>query len=490
MRLRTKSIVIASCQSISQITSILITVILVRMISQDLFGTYRQVFLIVTVFTSLFSLPIHNSLYYFLPKYSKNLWQKFLKQSVVFAFLGSCFVGLVMWFASGLVADWFANPPLRELTRVFVLYPIAAAMLQIIPAYLISVDKTVRAGLYSVVEALMRFSVVIFCVWYGMDLSGVFIGLTVASLLLAFLGIADLLSSTRSVTGPEEAFQLPTSQLAYCWPLWATAVVGVLNINLDKVLISYYFTPEMFAVFACGAIEIPIVVLVTHSINKAIMPDLVQHISNGEPLKALSLWQEGVRKSSLLLFPVFTSLLIISSEFVFLLFGSEYSEAVWPFRVYLFLLPLRVAIYSSLLQAMARTRHIAIGAVLALTVNLFLSVALLHFGQGGMLSFIGPSIATVFAQFLLALLLLIAIGKIMSRPLMKLMRWREMGQLLGGCLFSGLLAWPIHYLGLASIITMCLKLLVFGFVFLLFVIKTGYLTDDEKKFFLMQNIHK
>jgi O-antigen/teichoic acid export membrane protein len=68
-------------QGVPQAATIILGVILVRLITQESLGTYRQVLLAYTIMASLFSLQLGNSLYYYLPKMRPDQRRTLLTQT-------------------------------------------------------------------------------------------------------------------------------------------------------------------------------------------------------------------------------------------------------------------------------------------------------------------------------------------------------------------------------------------------------------------------
>lgn len=82
MRVRTRSLVIMLGQGITQASAIAVGIVLVRIISQETFGSYRQVLLVYTTLAALVSLQLDQSLYYFVPKLAPERRRALLAQTL------------------------------------------------------------------------------------------------------------------------------------------------------------------------------------------------------------------------------------------------------------------------------------------------------------------------------------------------------------------------------------------------------------------------
>ena len=118
--------------------------------------------------------------------------------------------------------------------------------------------------------------------------------------------------------------------------------------------------------YAIGAVELPISVLVQQSVNSTLMPALTRHYLAGDVPGMAALWRRAVRRSSLVLLPTFVFFMLTAPAAVRLLYGASYAESAVMFRIYLFLVPLRVATYGLITQAIGRTKINLVGSLVLL----------------------------------------------------------------------------------------------------------------------------
>ena len=480
MRLRTRSIIIMLSQGLTQATTIVLGIILVRLISQQTFGTYRQVDLVYLFLAGVISLQLHSSLYYFIPKLGAELRRTLLLQTFLVTGAAALVTAAVMFLGAGYIARLFHNPELVPLLRILCLLPFADRLVILIPAFMISMDRAVRAGTYSLIAATSRIAVVVIMFAVGFDLPAVMWSIVAVCGVVALVGCADMVrlcpaGEWRLVRG------ILRQQIGYSWPLLATAVVGTINLQLNKLLISMFFGPEAYAVYSCGAMQLPVVGLITTSLSIAMMPELVAMAADGRMQQALHTWQEAARKSSLVIFPCFVFFLGCGYDLMVLLYGQEYSQASWPFRVYLCSLPVKVAIYATLFRAAGHTRSIAVAALIALIVNMAVSTTLVIVGGGGLLSFIGPTLGMVVASWCSWSFLLWQLTHITGVQLSRIMRWKELGQVLLVGVVCGLVVFAVPLPAAPLIVTLAVQGVLYVVVFLGVMLLAGMLKEDEKE---------
>lgn len=480
MRIRTRSFIIMLSQGLTQATTLILFIILVRLISKQTFGTYRQVSLVYLFLAGIISLQLNNSLYYFIPKLGSKLRRTLLVQTFLVTFVTALIIAAVMFFAAGVIARMFNNPGLVPLIRIFALYPFVERLVILIPAFMISVDRAIRAGVYTLVSAAARIGAVVTIFALGFELSTVMWSVVVVGGIIALIGCADMLRLS-----PGGSWQVDRSLIAkqfqYSWPLLATAIVGTINVQFDKFLISFFFDASTYAVYSCGALELPIIALVTLSVSTAMMPNLVIMAEQGRIGDALYTWQEAARKCSFIIFPCFVFFLVFGYDFIVLLYTQDYSLASWPFRIYLCRLPIRVAIYATLFRAVGQTRPIAIGALIALVLNVTVSTALVIIGGKTIISFIGPAVGTVVASCGSLVYLLWQLTHTMSVPFSRVMRWKELALTLLVSVICGVIVFAVPLPPLSLMVKLPVRATIYLVVLLTVMLMTKMLKEDERQ---------
>ena len=186
-------------------------------------------------------------------------------------------------------------------------------------------------------------------------------------------------------------------QLAYTIPLGLSLLIGVLSVQLDKLMISGFFKPEEFAVFSLGAMELPLIGILINSVNSILLPNL----SGKDPAALSSLYRASVRKNAIIVFPLATVFFLFATEFMIFVYGTVYASAALYFRIYLLILPLRVATYGIVFQAMGKTRLVMIDSIIMLMLN-----AILNYFFIRLYGMKGAALATVAVSWLIVIVYL------------------------------------------------------------------------------------
>lgn len=484
MRIRTRSIIILLSQSSAQVCTFLLAIILVRLLPQEIFGSFQQVFMIYFFISGVLSFQLDSSIFYFIPKYGKPERRKILTQSIILSMGSALIISVIMFFGAKFISEFIGNKELYYLIRSFSIYPLGERILFIIPAFMISLEKAFNAGIYILLSSFARFAIVILFILAGADLGLTFFALSIFIVVLAIVGCIDMFRKTEKF-GDILDIDSFMEQIKFCSPLIVTAVVGTISLQLDKILISRAFSPGIYAVYSCGAFELPIISLLTISITSAIMPDLVKYFECGKTVEGLYLWQEAARKCSFLIFPCAVFFFFTASDLVIVLFGINYLSASLPFRIYLCALPFRIAIYASLFRALGNTKPIALSAIIALSLNFIIGISLVKIGGQSTLSFIGPAIGAIVGTIVSINYLLWNLKGALNIPYKKIMRWKELSVLFAISTACGLIMYAVPLETLLPLWRIITQAIMFILLYIVILLISKTMKSDEIELMLV-----
>jgi O-antigen/teichoic acid export membrane protein len=172
-------------------------------------------------------------------------------------------------------------------------------------------------------------------------------------------------------------------------------MVGLISVTLDKVIVAAMCTPEQFAIYANGAMEIPLVGVITGSITAVMLPDIRRLRMEGRNAEALDLWKRGSAKSAMIILPAMCFLFCMAPDVMTVLFSSKYAASALPFRLYLLILPIRVVTYGTMFMAAGKNKIILYRTMIDLLLNLGLSIVFVH-----VFGYIGAAVAGVVMIYL------------------------------------------------------------------------------------------
>jgi len=376
-------------RTLTTLASIIFGMVAARLLSKHDYATMRQTMLAYSFVAPLLMLGLPNALYYFLPRTLKR--KKGIITDNLFLLFVLAMVFSIFLAAGGhkILAMRFNNPDLSTTLKWMIPYPLYVMPAGILGAVLLTQNKTLTLAKYNVVSSVALTILTITGVIITRSYSGPLIAqIYFPLLLLPFI----LWLSFRYVPG---SFSLPNvksmiEMLKYAVPLGLAGMLGTIMLETNKIIVSAMCTPEEFANYVNGAIEIPLVGIITLSISSVILVDMTKYIHQGEKIKALELFKKASLKSAVILLPVLIYLLMVGKSFIVTLYSEKYLESVAPFYIYLFILPVRIVIYGSALMALGQSKVILFRSLLDLIINLFLSIILVHF-----FGYLGAAVSTV-----------------------------------------------------------------------------------------------
>lgn len=407
MRIGTRALLITGLRVVSSVAGLLIALVLARRLDKLQFSTYQQAMLAAAVVFSLVISRATQVVYYFVVvgRPDGTAREQFLNTALLTSAVAAPMCAGIYVFAPELAA-FMNNPGAVAEIRLFAAYPILQGLAALPQAALVGVDQGRAAAVVTGLGVAVRASAVVTATFVTGDVWWILAADLASQGVAAAAGAA--LAWRALPAGPRPARVRRTvlaEQSRYLWPLVAATVAATLNLKFDKVLITRFFDPEVFAVYVVGAIEPPFIGMVSASLATAILPDLVHHLRAGRAPAAIDIWQTAVRKSALLTMPAVALLAVFGGDYIVGLYGGAYREALWPFLVYLVLLPMRVVMLPTLIRALDANRYIAWSAALALGTNVVVSLALLLAVRGtplGELAWLAPAVGTLVAFYVSA----------------------------------------------------------------------------------------
>jgi len=470
---------------LASLSSLIAGAILSRYLAKDTYGTYRQLWLVYSILYPLIALGIPTSVNYFIPQLQNEERKTFNTQTFTILTIGGAILSAVFFFGAPLIAEIFHNPALVPVARLFALIPILTLPTLYYQNLFICLDRPILVAGLSAGLAFGRLVAVGTPVIMGYGLNGVLIGLLVFSFAQLFI-VAYLMFRPFGLRLGGWEFGLLAKQFRYAFPIGIASIVGTLTKQLDKLVISSFFVASQYAVYSNGAIEIPLIGIITGSVTAVLMPEFVRLNTDGKSDGLVALWHSAIRKVALIILPVMIFLLIYAPEFLTLLFSSKYAESATIFRVYLLALPNRVTTFGTILLSIGLSRLVMRYSLYALVLNVGLNYLLVK-----TVGFIGPVIGTVIAIYFIAYLQLRKITSVMNSSLRAIFPWHILGKTMGVALVAGAASmWPkLFYPRLPALLELLYGGGTYVIVFLVGVLWSKILTKQDLQSLLREVLH-
>ena len=367
----------------------LIGIVLARLLAPADLGSYRQLFLIYSTISALLMMGIPQSILYFLPRQSPEERKAYIGRLINISFGLSVIFALMLLLLRNAIAAWFNNPALSHLLVIYAVYPIFMFSSSLFNYFMLGLSKAKSAAKFTLFGVFCDAILILGVAIWTKSLTYI----TIAVVTSAFL---QWLYTKFALQGFPRLQKMPKgflkSQLSYALPLGISSMVGMLSVQLDKLVISSFFDPAAFAVFSIGAMELHFVSIFTNSVNSVLLPAM----SSQADISDMAMrYKAAVRKNALIIFPLTALFFLFAEPIFYVLYGSKYLAAVPYFKVYLLILPLRIATFGIIFMALGKTKQVMLNSMLTLSANLLLNIILVR--QIGMM---GAALATVIVTWL------------------------------------------------------------------------------------------
>ncbi|MCB5260154.1 MAG: oligosaccharide flippase family protein [Candidatus Cloacimonetes bacterium] len=434
----------------------LLGIALARILSPADLGSYRQLFLIFSTLSGILLLGFPQSMLYFLPKAANEAEiKRIISRTFSIVSLLSLICALLIFLSSKYIANIFNNPSLYILLPLYSIYPIFMFVTQMYNSVLLGLRQTKKSAVYSIFAIACDFILVLGTALLFRDIYYIVWALLVSATIQWLWAYLDLRS--LKLHWSPSIFSGFKEQLAYTIPLGVSLLIGVLGVQLDKLMISGFFKPEDFAVFSLGAMELPLIGILINSVNSVLLP----HLSSGDVSALSSTFKASVRKNAIIIFPLATVFFIFAAEFMVFLYGSIYASSALYFRIYLLILPLRVATYGIVFQAMGKTRLVMIDSVIMIVLNTVLNYIFIR-----MYGMKGAAIATVLVSWLILLVYLWQMRFCLKIKLLSLFPPSSLLRNLLAALIPVVVVIPLAHLIHLSVLRMILGGCIYMFLYL------------------------
>ena len=382
-----KTAFLSGSQIVTTLSTLLIAAVLSRLLEDKAdYGTYQQTLLVYTFLAPLLALGLPAASFYFIPRNEDNQRSVCFNAIITILFVSSIFGIFCVTTGRIIISNLFSNPKLSATIPWLAVYGPATLILVYISSSLVALDRAKMSATFTIISRFFLAFVVVLVAIYSTNLELIISFQSGVVLTAAVLGLLILWRSTRTEKSSRPLFSFGNinKQLKYAVPLGLGAMLEGMALAIDRLMVSLLLNPEDYAVFANGAMEIPLIAAITVAAGAVMLPEIVRAFGKGDASEALSLWQLMVRRVTFILLPAGFLFYLVSQELMVILYSYKFKESVEPFRIYMLMLPARVAYFGLLFQGAGKTGLVLVRAIITLFLNAVITYFLiLKFGMAG-----------------------------------------------------------------------------------------------------------
>lgn len=384
----TKTIILSAGKALASVSSLLATIVLVRLFSKEDFASFRQTLLVFTMLAPFIGMGLSRSIVYHMPTAAKNQRGAIILEAILPLFLAGLVYFLFMILGGNRIAAYlFSNPKLESTLIIFAPIAMLSLTRATLAPSLIASQKVTLAAVIGVISGISVALVSTLVALYWPQLE-----ITLFSQMLAHSSIflICLVVFLKNFSLAKPTFSGMAKHLTFGLPLCFSSAVVVATRNVDRAMISSMCSLEQFAIFDRGAFELPLVAVITGSMTTILLVDYRPLFEQGRMDEILRLLHRSVERSALFLMPAMCFLFAFAPEFMVCMFGSRYSDSSIVFRIYLLLLPNRTIVFGSVALAAGKTKELAVASIYALLANVILNYFMIRW-----FGYVGGAISTL-----------------------------------------------------------------------------------------------
>lgn len=343
--------------------------LLVRRLSQNDFGLYKQAFLVIGTISGILPLGFATSAFYFLPREREKGGSIALNIILFNCIVGSFAVVLFLLapHSLALILNSQSLVPYAGLIGLLILLLILGSFLEVAS---IANGEPRLATVFIVVAQVLKTAMLV-C-------AAIFVG-TIQALLTAtaiwgVLQLITLVCYLRSRFGSFwREFSWPTmrAQLAYGLPFGFSALLYIVLGDLHNYFVSYRFGPAAFALYSIGCFSLPFVGIIGESVGPVLISRVSELQKEAKTSDIIAITAAAMRKLAAIYFPMYALLMVVGREFITFLFTSQYL-ASWPiFAINLTTLPFLIVLADPIIRSHAEHRFFLLKVRLLTIVVLF-----------------------------------------------------------------------------------------------------------------------
>ena len=382
-RLAVQAFWLTFARFIAAVLGIATPMLLVRILNQYEYGVYKQVFLFAGTTTALAAFSVGVSAYYYMPRMPERGGQIALNIMAYNLIVGLVPLLVLLFYPRVLTLVFRSGDlqPFAPLLGIFIILSLNGLLVEMIPTAMQDVRSST---LFVVGTQLARAALVV---------AAALAFRTVRSLIYAhiFGALLCMIVLVRYLYRRFGAFWRTfdpaffREQLWYALPLGLYGVIFVIRKDLDKYFVSAIFPPAIYAIYAIGWLEVPLINLFLESMLSVMVVRVSSLHKEGRTEDIRHVMASAINRVATIQFPIYAMLLVGGRDLIVFFYTKTYESSAHIFYITITLVLLSVFMYDPLVRAYTELRSFIVIVRLAILIGMFavLSPIIHHFGMTG-----------------------------------------------------------------------------------------------------------
>lgn len=410
-----------------------------RYLSTTEYGTYRQVLLIANTINLILLLGMNETISYNYRIIEKVKRDQLITNMIVIKLMVILPVVALLLLSGNTLGQFLNNSRLNDYMPIIAALTFIYTLESLLDSLFLSAGQAVLLGKLQIVSYTIHYLIAVAIILLSQNELYLIIEIAIFELIKSVVFFGIILK--------KESFRLNFDWIylkelvRFSFPMGISLIMITLNVYVDQLIISSRFPPEAYAIYNNGAMNIPIVQLLTVTVGSVIFPRLSKETKEKSFMDGLSIWRNAATNTALILITFMWLFMIFAEGYVSFIFSERYLDSVPIMRVYLLRFMITFTIYCHLLIVIDKKRYIALISFIGVVSNIILSLVFIRF-----FGMIGAAIATVIIQYVVNAMEIFAVIHFTKIKLTDIFEFKRLFKIImTSSGMAGLFAW-ISYL--------------------------------------------
>lgn len=415
------SIILTFSKGIKGVLMLLFNMIIARVFSESLYGTYKQANIIINLSTSIFVFGIPTTISYLYNNINHKYKEKLIGNTILSLSIISFITSATLIIFKDQISILLNNEMIVNYINIISVYVSTIIISSFLENLYISSNNAVLLGKIYIVYIMLNFIVISYIAIEFKNLNLLLISMAMIELLRTFIMYFAIKRIENLKLRIE--YKLFVKQFKFAVPLGIVSIIQSINMYVDNLFIANQYSLGEYASYANAAMDIPLVGIITVSVATVILPIMSKYYNDyDDPIGVLNIWGESCEKTALVMFPLFWIFLLFSRSYIEFIFSSKYVEGSTPiFVIYLLKFPLYFTVFGNILIVLKQQKYVMINSLIGMLLNIVLNTIFIN-----IIGISGPAISTVITQYCIVYLLLNKISNTMNIRITKILPYKKL----------------------------------------------------------------
>jgi O-antigen/teichoic acid export membrane protein len=364
-----QALVVTVTRLLNQALMLVSPIVLVRLLSVEDFGQYREFLLYATVLGNLAAFSLPNSLLYFVGRQPAAAIG-YARRIAISLGVASSITVLAYWLIEALMPQ----PPLGAMLVPCLLYVLFFTNLDFWEFLWLSQGNSSRVLAYTSGRLFARMVLVCAVAWLTSSVTWILWALVaMEAVRFAVSAVAwRRIVAAAPAVAPEAPWR---EQLWFCVPSGVVVFVWTFNSSIGGMIVGQALGEAALAQLVVGSYLLGIIAPLRNSVSDVLMPRLAAQAKAGD-LQWIAAWRASTVQVAILLVPVAVGAWVYAEPLVTTLFSSRFAEAAGLLRWQTVMVAIHCLDLALAMRVMGRTQVMLWTSVLTLAVNVGLLLVL------------------------------------------------------------------------------------------------------------------